>query len=148
VNSNIDHSFEYLDLSNNHLHGSILSLIFKQEYLEVLILASNNKLTGEISYSICILRIFLYFGHQDFLWFIFIFIFILYFIFYIFFNFILQYWTYCIFNFIIYFNLLSMKLSRFYNLSCEFEGLALLTWVNFFLSFLIIILFLNFIIQY
>ena len=61
------HSFEYLDLSNNHLHGSIPSLIFKQEYLEVLILASNNKLTGEISYSICILRIFLYFGHQNFL---------------------------------------------------------------------------------
>jgi Leucine-rich repeat (LRR) protein len=61
------HSFEYLDLSNNHLHGSIPSLIFKQEYLEVLILASNNKLTGEISYSIFILRIFLYFGHQNFL---------------------------------------------------------------------------------
>jgi len=76
------HSFEYLDLSNNHLHGSIPSLIFKQEYLEVLILASNNKLTGEISYSICISRIFLYFGHQNFLWFIFIFIFILNFIFF------------------------------------------------------------------
>jgi hypothetical protein len=90
-------------------------------------------LTGEISYSICILRIFLYFGHQKLLWFIFIFIFILNFIF--FFNFILQYWTYCILNFIIYYNLLSMKLSMFYDLGCEFQRLALLTWVTFFILF-------------
>ncbi|KAI9384069.1 hypothetical protein POPTR_012G019850v4, partial [Populus trichocarpa] len=49
-------SLEYLDLSNNHFHGPVPSSIFKQEYLEVLILASNNKLTGEISYSICKLK--------------------------------------------------------------------------------------------
>ncbi|KAJ6976477.1 receptor-like protein 9DC3 [Populus alba x Populus x berolinensis] len=45
-----------LDLSNNHLHGSIPSSIFKQEQLTALILASNSKLTGEISSSICKLR--------------------------------------------------------------------------------------------
>ncbi|KAI9384216.1 hypothetical protein POPTR_012G025400v4 [Populus trichocarpa] len=49
-------SLEYLDLSNNHLHGPIPSSIFKQENLRVLILASNSKLTGEISSSICKLR--------------------------------------------------------------------------------------------
>uniref|UniRef100_A0A2K1Y716 Leucine-rich repeat-containing N-terminal plant-type domain-containing protein n=1 Tax=Populus trichocarpa TaxID=3694 RepID=A0A2K1Y716_POPTR len=49
-------SLEYLDLSNNHFHGPVPSSIFKQEYLEVLILASHNKLTGEISYSICKLK--------------------------------------------------------------------------------------------
>ncbi|KAI5572303.1 hypothetical protein BDE02_10G003900 [Populus trichocarpa] len=49
-------SLVYLDLSNNHLHGPIPSSIFKQENLEVLILASNSKLTGEISSSICKLR--------------------------------------------------------------------------------------------
>jgi len=38
------------------LHGTIPSSIFKQESLQVLILASNNKLTGEISSSICKLR--------------------------------------------------------------------------------------------
>ncbi|XP_052302016.1 receptor-like protein 9DC3 [Populus trichocarpa] len=49
-------SLVYLDLSNNHLLGPIPSSIFKQENLEVLILASNSKLTGEISSSICKLR--------------------------------------------------------------------------------------------
>ncbi|KAJ6881258.1 receptor-like protein 9DC3 [Populus alba x Populus x berolinensis] len=49
-------SLTYLDLSNNHLHGTIPSSIFKQENLEALILASNSKLTGEISSSICKLR--------------------------------------------------------------------------------------------
>nr|TKR90413.1 hypothetical protein D5086_0000233550 [Populus alba] len=49
-------SLGFLDLSNNHLHGPIPSSIFKQESLEVLILASNSKLTGEISSSICKLR--------------------------------------------------------------------------------------------
>ncbi|KAJ6976519.1 hypothetical protein NC653_028609 [Populus alba x Populus x berolinensis] len=49
-------SLRYLDLSNNHLHGSIPSSIFKQENLTTLILASNSKLTGEISSSICKLR--------------------------------------------------------------------------------------------
>ncbi|XP_061956699.1 receptor-like protein 43 [Populus nigra] len=49
-------SLSYLDLSNNHLHGPIPSSIFKQENLQFLILASNSKLTGEISSSICKLR--------------------------------------------------------------------------------------------
>ncbi|KAJ6889858.1 hypothetical protein NC651_023577 [Populus alba x Populus x berolinensis] len=49
-------SLTYLDLSNNHLHGPIPSLVFKQENLTTLILASNSKLTGEISSSICKLR--------------------------------------------------------------------------------------------
>ncbi|KAJ6376201.1 hypothetical protein OIU77_001047 [Salix suchowensis] len=49
-------SLSILDLSNNNLHGTIPSSIFKQEYLEVLILASNSKLTGEISSSICKLK--------------------------------------------------------------------------------------------
>jgi len=48
-------SLRFLDLSNNHLHGPIPSSIFK-ENLEALILASNRKLTGEISSSICKLR--------------------------------------------------------------------------------------------
>ncbi|KAI9388742.1 hypothetical protein POPTR_009G112061v4 [Populus trichocarpa] len=42
-----------LDLSNNHLHGPIPSSVFNQEKLIVLKLASNNKLTGEISSSAC-----------------------------------------------------------------------------------------------
>ncbi|XP_034889410.1 receptor-like protein 9DC3 [Populus alba] len=49
-------SLSYLDLSNNHLHGPIPSSIFKQENLKFLILASNSKLTGEISSFICKLR--------------------------------------------------------------------------------------------
>nr|XP_034918685.1 receptor-like protein Cf-9 homolog [Populus alba] len=49
-------SLIFLDLSNNHLHGPIPSSIFKQENLTTLILASNSKLTGEISSSICKLR--------------------------------------------------------------------------------------------
>ncbi|KAJ6977044.1 hypothetical protein NC653_029049 [Populus alba x Populus x berolinensis] len=49
-------SLEYLDLSNNQFHGPVPGSIFNQEYLKVLILASNNKLTGEISYSICKLK--------------------------------------------------------------------------------------------
>nr|TKR90487.1 hypothetical protein D5086_0000233010 [Populus alba] len=49
-------SLTYLDLSNNHLHGPIPSSVFKQENLTALILASNSKLTGEISSSICKLR--------------------------------------------------------------------------------------------
>ncbi|KAI5570059.1 hypothetical protein POPTR_011G054500v4 [Populus trichocarpa] len=49
-------SLGFLDLSNNHLHGPIPSSIFKQENLQFLILASNSKLTGEISSSICKLR--------------------------------------------------------------------------------------------
>jgi len=49
-------SLTYLDLSNNHLHGTIPSSVFKQQNLEVLILASNSGLTGEISSSICKLR--------------------------------------------------------------------------------------------
>ncbi|KAJ6881251.1 receptor-like protein Cf-9 [Populus alba x Populus x berolinensis] len=49
-------SLRFLDLSNNHLHGPIPSSIFKQENLQALILASNSKLTGEISTSICKLR--------------------------------------------------------------------------------------------
>jgi Leucine-rich repeat (LRR) protein len=50
------YSLIYLDLSNNHLHGTIPSSIFKQKNLEVLILASTSKLTGEITSSICKLR--------------------------------------------------------------------------------------------
>ncbi|XP_034899786.1 receptor-like protein Cf-9 homolog [Populus alba] len=50
------YSLIYLDLSNNHLHGTIPSSISKQKNLEALILASNSKLTGEISSSICKLR--------------------------------------------------------------------------------------------
>ncbi|KAI5568220.1 hypothetical protein BDE02_12G000900 [Populus trichocarpa] len=50
------YSLRILDLSNNYLHGTIPSSIFKQENLQVLILASNSKLTGEISSSICKLR--------------------------------------------------------------------------------------------
>uniref|UniRef100_A0A6N2L1E5 Uncharacterized protein n=1 Tax=Salix viminalis TaxID=40686 RepID=A0A6N2L1E5_SALVM len=50
------HSLYSLDLSNNNLHGTIPSSIFKQENLYVLILASNSKLTGEISSSICKLK--------------------------------------------------------------------------------------------
>jgi len=49
-------SLRFLDLSNNHLHGTIPSSIFKQENLTVIILASNSKLTGEISTSICKLK--------------------------------------------------------------------------------------------
>ncbi|PNT09112.2 hypothetical protein POPTR_012G025100v4 [Populus trichocarpa] len=50
------YSLVYLDLSNNHLHGTIPSSVFKQQNLEVLILASNSGLIGEISSSICKLR--------------------------------------------------------------------------------------------
>ncbi|KAJ6881224.1 receptor-like protein 9DC3 [Populus alba x Populus x berolinensis] len=49
-------SLVYLYLSNNYLHGTIPSSIFKQENLEALLLVSNSKLTGEISSSICKLR--------------------------------------------------------------------------------------------
>jgi len=49
-------SLRFLDLSNNHLHGPIPSSIFKQGNMTTLILASNSKLTGEISSSICKLR--------------------------------------------------------------------------------------------
>jgi len=49
-------SLRFLDLSNNHLHGAIPSSIFKQGNMTTLILASNSKLTGEISSSICNLR--------------------------------------------------------------------------------------------
>jgi len=49
-------SLRFLDLSNNHLHGTIPSSIFKQQNLQALILASNSKLTGENSSSICKLR--------------------------------------------------------------------------------------------
>ncbi|XP_011005367.1 PREDICTED: receptor-like protein 12 isoform X1 [Populus euphratica] len=48
-------SLRLLDLRYNHLHGPIPSSIFKQENLEALAL-SNNKLTGEISSSICKLK--------------------------------------------------------------------------------------------
>ncbi|XP_011005376.1 PREDICTED: receptor-like protein 12 [Populus euphratica] len=49
-------SLRFFDLSKNNLHGPIPSSIFKQENLEALVLASNNKLTGEISSSICKLK--------------------------------------------------------------------------------------------
>uniref|UniRef100_A0A6N2LUC9 Leucine-rich repeat-containing N-terminal plant-type domain-containing protein n=1 Tax=Salix viminalis TaxID=40686 RepID=A0A6N2LUC9_SALVM len=49
-------SLRVFDLRGNHLHGPIPSSIFKQENLEALILASNSKLTGEISSSICNLK--------------------------------------------------------------------------------------------
>ncbi|KAL9334509.1 hypothetical protein Peur_071690 [Populus x canadensis] len=49
-------SLRFLDLSNNHLYGPIPSSISSQENLTALILASNSKLTGEISSSICKLR--------------------------------------------------------------------------------------------
>ncbi|KAJ6881336.1 receptor-like protein Cf-9 [Populus alba x Populus x berolinensis] len=49
-------SLQFLDLSNNSLHGPIPSSIFKQENLRVLILASNKKLTGEVPSSICKLK--------------------------------------------------------------------------------------------
>uniref|UniRef100_A0A2K1Y713 Leucine-rich repeat-containing N-terminal plant-type domain-containing protein n=1 Tax=Populus trichocarpa TaxID=3694 RepID=A0A2K1Y713_POPTR len=49
-------SLRLFDLRNNHLHGPIPSSIFKQGNLEALALASNNKLTGEISSSICNLK--------------------------------------------------------------------------------------------
>nr|TKS04029.1 receptor-like protein 12 [Populus alba] len=49
-------SLKFFDLSKNNLHGPIPSSIFKQENLEALVLASNNKLTGEISSSICKLK--------------------------------------------------------------------------------------------
>jgi Leucine-rich repeat (LRR) protein len=49
-------SLEFLDLSNNSLHGPIPSSIFKQENLVVLILASNSKLTWEVPSSICKLK--------------------------------------------------------------------------------------------
>uniref|UniRef100_A0A6N2LTF3 Leucine-rich repeat-containing N-terminal plant-type domain-containing protein n=1 Tax=Salix viminalis TaxID=40686 RepID=A0A6N2LTF3_SALVM len=50
-------SLKLFDLGNNHLHGPIPSSIFKQENLEGLSLASNSKLTGEISSSICNLKL-------------------------------------------------------------------------------------------
>ncbi|KAG5233605.1 receptor protein [Salix suchowensis] len=50
-------SLKLFDLGNNHLHGPIPSSIFKQENLEGLSLASNRKLTGEISSSICNLKL-------------------------------------------------------------------------------------------
>ncbi|XP_061956382.1 receptor-like protein 9DC3 [Populus nigra] len=49
-------SLRFFDLSKNNLHGPIPSSIFKQENLEALVLASNSKLTGEISSSICKLK--------------------------------------------------------------------------------------------
>ncbi|KAI5568278.1 hypothetical protein BDE02_12G004600 [Populus trichocarpa] len=49
-------SLKLFDLRNNHLQGPIPSSIFKQENLEALVLASNSKLTGEISSSICKLK--------------------------------------------------------------------------------------------
>ncbi|KAJ6881358.1 receptor-like protein Cf-9 [Populus alba x Populus x berolinensis] len=49
-------SLDFLDLSNNSLHGPIPSSIFKQENLLFLILASNSKLTGEVPSSICKLK--------------------------------------------------------------------------------------------
>jgi len=49
-------SLRLFDLSKNNLHGPIPSSIFKQENLEALALASNNKLTGGISSSICKLK--------------------------------------------------------------------------------------------
>jgi len=49
-------SLRLFDMSKNNLHGTIPSSIFKQENLEALVLASNSKLTGEISSSICKLK--------------------------------------------------------------------------------------------
>uniref|UniRef100_A0A2K1Y733 Leucine-rich repeat-containing N-terminal plant-type domain-containing protein n=1 Tax=Populus trichocarpa TaxID=3694 RepID=A0A2K1Y733_POPTR len=49
-------SLKLFDMSKNNLHGPIPSSIFKQENLEALSLASNSKLTGEISPSICKLK--------------------------------------------------------------------------------------------
>uniref|UniRef100_A0A2K1Y727 Uncharacterized protein n=1 Tax=Populus trichocarpa TaxID=3694 RepID=A0A2K1Y727_POPTR len=49
-------SLTLFNLGNNDLHGPIPSSIFKQENLEALVLASNSKLTGEISSSICKLK--------------------------------------------------------------------------------------------
>nr|TKR61908.1 hypothetical protein D5086_0000323600 [Populus alba] len=49
-------SLEFLDLSNNSLHGPIPSSIFKQENLQLLLLASNSKLTWEVPSSICKLK--------------------------------------------------------------------------------------------
>ncbi|KAI5568280.1 hypothetical protein BDE02_12G004800 [Populus trichocarpa] len=49
-------SLRLFDMSKNNLHGPIPSSIFKQEKLEALSLASNSKLTGEISSSICKLK--------------------------------------------------------------------------------------------
>ncbi|XP_024438016.2 receptor-like protein 9DC3 [Populus trichocarpa] len=50
-------SLRLFDMSKNNLHGPIPSSIFKQENLEALSLASNSKLTGEISSSICKLKV-------------------------------------------------------------------------------------------
>ncbi|KAF9671008.1 hypothetical protein SADUNF_Sadunf12G0002100 [Salix dunnii] len=50
-------SLRVFNLRGNHLHGPIPSLIFKQEKLEVLALASNSNLTGEISSSVCKLKL-------------------------------------------------------------------------------------------
>ncbi|CAK7351845.1 unnamed protein product [Dovyalis caffra] len=46
-------SLSLINLSHNNLDGQIPSSIFEQENLLVLRLASNNKLTGEISSSVC-----------------------------------------------------------------------------------------------
>ncbi|KAJ6886662.1 LOW QUALITY PROTEIN: hypothetical protein NC651_027126 [Populus alba x Populus x berolinensis] len=49
-------SLQYIDFSHNRLYGQIPPSVFKLEHLRALMLSSNNKLTGNISSVICVLK--------------------------------------------------------------------------------------------
>ncbi|KAF9672589.1 hypothetical protein SADUNF_Sadunf11G0057900 [Salix dunnii] len=52
----LSNSLQYIDFSHNKLYGQIPPSVFKLEKLTVLILSSNDKLTGNISSVICKLK--------------------------------------------------------------------------------------------